>query len=241
MSAKIAIDRLDLQTFHQDLEKHMARVFGREIGILNEATKEGNKSIDELKRGAAKAQLDSLHEQSNSMEVQLDAKDKALRNKVIELDNLENKIGGLDDELKEKQKQIKTISGTILTVKQIEKIQPKKSLVGGAITGEGVTVECIENLKRTAMPNATSEEEKKKALAEIRTLKKSIKELQGKVKELEALAPKPKSILEKAGEILVQKFAEIPDKDKLEIMNAYEAKINGRTINRNRSHDPLQV
>jgi uncharacterized small protein (DUF1192 family) len=61
VSAKIAIDRLDLQTFHQDLEQHMATVFGREIGILNEATKDGNKSIDELKRGTAQTELSTLH------------------------------------------------------------------------------------------------------------------------------------------------------------------------------------
>lgn len=36
---------------------HMERVFGRDIGILNEATKEGNKSIEELKKGMAQEKL----------------------------------------------------------------------------------------------------------------------------------------------------------------------------------------
>jgi len=65
VSAKIAIDRLDLQTFHQDLEQHMTKIFGRELGLLNNATKEGNKDVLQLKRESAiataeKALLDEL-------------------------------------------------------------------------------------------------------------------------------------------------------------------------------------
>jgi len=57
ISAKEAIDRKDLQTFHKDLDTHMTRVFGRDIGVLNEATKEGNRSIEELKRQSATERL----------------------------------------------------------------------------------------------------------------------------------------------------------------------------------------
>lgn len=60
VSAKECITRNDLKQFHPQLEAHMKRVFGREIGILNEKTKEGNKAIDELKRGTAQKELDSL-------------------------------------------------------------------------------------------------------------------------------------------------------------------------------------
>ena len=34
----------------EPVEKHMEKVFGREIGILNEATKDSNKTVEELKR-----------------------------------------------------------------------------------------------------------------------------------------------------------------------------------------------
>src|SRR5699024_8923514 len=50
VSAKECITRYDLKKFHPELENHMKKVFGRDIGILNEKTKEGNKSIDELKK-----------------------------------------------------------------------------------------------------------------------------------------------------------------------------------------------
>jgi len=60
VSANDLITRNHLRSFHPELEKHMKEVFGRDIGILNEKTKEGNKSIDELKRGTAQKELNSL-------------------------------------------------------------------------------------------------------------------------------------------------------------------------------------
>lgn len=50
LSAKECITRKDLNTFHTDLTKHMAAVFGRDIGILNGATISGNKTIKQLKQ-----------------------------------------------------------------------------------------------------------------------------------------------------------------------------------------------
>ncbi len=60
VSAKECITKYDLKKFHPELENHMEKVFGRDIGILNEKTKEGNKAIDELKRGTAKKELEAL-------------------------------------------------------------------------------------------------------------------------------------------------------------------------------------
>lgn len=45
ISAKEVITRTDLQNFHSDLAKHLEHSLGHEIDILNEATREGNKSI----------------------------------------------------------------------------------------------------------------------------------------------------------------------------------------------------
>lgn len=67
LSAKEAVTREDLRTFHKDLSEYMERVFGRDIGILNEATKEGNKSIEELKRGTAKEKLDNTVQMTQEM------------------------------------------------------------------------------------------------------------------------------------------------------------------------------
>ncbi len=50
LSAKERITKSDLKSFHTDLLKRMAEVFGRDIGILNGATAQGNLTTKELKR-----------------------------------------------------------------------------------------------------------------------------------------------------------------------------------------------
>ncbi|MGN1090471.1 MAG: MobV family relaxase, partial [Huintestinicola sp.] len=53
LSAKERITRKDLNTFHPDLTKHMAAVFGRNIGIQNDATALGNQTIKQLRKKSA--------------------------------------------------------------------------------------------------------------------------------------------------------------------------------------------
>ena len=60
VSAKECITRTDLKKFHPQLEVHMKRVFGHEVGILNEKTKEGNRSVKELKDETARSELKAL-------------------------------------------------------------------------------------------------------------------------------------------------------------------------------------
>lgn len=60
VSAKELITRKHLQEFHPKLENHMEKAFGRDIGILNDATKAGNKSISELKGETIKKELKAL-------------------------------------------------------------------------------------------------------------------------------------------------------------------------------------
>lgn len=62
VSAKEVVTRIDLKSFHKDLSEHLERHFGRDIGILNESTKEGNLNIAELKRKSASKQLLELED-----------------------------------------------------------------------------------------------------------------------------------------------------------------------------------
>lgn len=57
VSAKEVVNRYDLQSFHIDLQKYVEGELGHEVGILNEATREGNQSIEELKRQSATERL----------------------------------------------------------------------------------------------------------------------------------------------------------------------------------------
>lgn len=60
VSAKERLPKSELKSFHTELSRHMEQAFGRDIGILNEATRNGNKSIEELKRGTAIKELQAL-------------------------------------------------------------------------------------------------------------------------------------------------------------------------------------
>ena len=53
VSAKEVVNRQDLQTFHQDLNKHLEKILGHSVSILNDATKDGNKTVTELKEKSA--------------------------------------------------------------------------------------------------------------------------------------------------------------------------------------------
>jgi hypothetical protein len=52
ISAKEALgwSEKGLHKFHRELDSHMTAEFGRDIGILNETTRDGNKTVQELKR-----------------------------------------------------------------------------------------------------------------------------------------------------------------------------------------------
>lgn len=57
VSAKEAVTRADLQHFHQQLSAHLENRLNVPVNILNGATREGNKSIEELKRQSAEERL----------------------------------------------------------------------------------------------------------------------------------------------------------------------------------------
>lgn len=61
VSAKEVINRTELKTFHNDLNKTMIEIFKRDIGLLNGTTADGNKSIKELKK-------DSINKINNELQ-----------------------------------------------------------------------------------------------------------------------------------------------------------------------------
>ena len=238
VSAKIAVDRLDLQTFHGDLERHMATVFGREVGILNDATKDGNKSIDELKRGTAQAEQERL---MNSV--------SNLRN--MELEHQGN-IKSLKAEKKRLEGQIRATGDKLKTQQGIENLPITISRpTFGAGKGENDKVTMLksdyDSLVNTALasPRIQTTAELKEAKEEIRRLENRIesltrekKTLQAEVNSLYKQIPKPPSgIEEKQREAMVSAFKRIPDKDKMELINLYNAK--GKIKSHDRSDPSL--
>ena len=88
VSAKQKLNRKDLQSFHKDLEKHLENYFGYEVGILNQATKNGNKSIQELKHESAVKEMDQI----NSLKTQKNA----LQNDFKRLSEVQVEIDEID-------------------------------------------------------------------------------------------------------------------------------------------------
>lgn len=116
LSAKEAVTREDLRTFHKDLSDHMERVFGRDIGILNEATKEGNKSIEELKRGTAQEELKNTALKTQEMLSKAKKLEKAMEVAQEQKKSVESEIEGLQRDL--------------LTARQVKDVPHTKALIG---------------------------------------------------------------------------------------------------------------
>ena len=182
VSAKIAVDRVDLQKFHQDLERHMAGVFGREVGILNEATKDGNKSIDELKRGTAQAELDTINQNITDSrniltDVLFDTSIAEIERKEheklsAEVKNLRSEKAQLDKELSNSRTMVKTLKkqikelnphvdrrsyGAIRDFEETVRDEVKSRLVGGkTITDKGWN--SIHHWAKVGLSNASTAE-----------------------------------------------------------------------------------
>lgn len=75
VSAKELINKQELKLFHGALEKHIELSLGHEVNLLNQATKEGNKSIEMLKRESAikaKEELNLIKNSVGALQKELD-------------------------------------------------------------------------------------------------------------------------------------------------------------------------
>ena len=190
VSAKELIDRKDLSTFHSDLECHLIDHFDRVVGILNDATKDGNMSIAELKEKTATEILQATEQQAeqilrsareNASKIDLEGQARAESLQKQER-ALQGKIEGLE----------RNYSGKVLTQKGLDQIQPEQGAFGAV---KGVSLEDIQNLKRTALKyhDAKGDLESLKRdyhilLGEHAGLKKRVPSVQQKMKDYESIA-----------------------------------------------------
>jgi len=120
VSASELINRYDLKRFHLDLEKHMAVIFGREIGILNEATKDGNRTVEELKSGSAQAELYKI--QNNTSSLRLERNE--LQDEVLYLegkkDKLEGQINAAEGQARLRHQELTELQNDISNLRSLE-------------------------------------------------------------------------------------------------------------------------
>lgn len=87
VSAKQVVNRADLQTFHVDLQKSLERELGHEVNVLNEATKEGNQAVSDLKRlNAPQRLLEAEHDLKTAKELlePVNAKYELVKGQLLE-------------------------------------------------------------------------------------------------------------------------------------------------------------
>lgn len=157
ISAKLKINRTDLQSFHKDLDAHMEQYFGYSIGILNEATKEGNKSIQELKQGTAKAELEAIH---RNVELAKSVKS-----------SYDDDINTIKTNLKALESEYEAVKGIYSSLDEINRIEAKEGLLGGKVT---IKKDIYNNLVALAKKSVYSEEKIQKLILENKELKNSI-------------------------------------------------------------------
>jgi hypothetical protein len=101
VNAKKALDKKDLRTFHEDLSRHMARVFGRDVGILNGATM-GFDKVEQLKKYDAEYRAIASASREAGEELQ-----KAVNSRKSILDEVQS----LKDEKNRLEGEIKALAG----------------------------------------------------------------------------------------------------------------------------------
>lgn len=99
VSAKECVNKFELKSFHADLQKYLDSK-SIKCNVLNGATKEGNLSIQELKRGTATEKLNNtlnkLNELKGDMEL-LENEKKALEKQIGVLKSTSNNIKVIKD------------------------------------------------------------------------------------------------------------------------------------------------
>lgn len=85
VSAKECVSRYDLQRFHEDLQRYVSRELGHEVNILNEATKDGNRSIKELKRQSAAERLQEANEKASEIVSEAQEQAQTIKDSLIPL------------------------------------------------------------------------------------------------------------------------------------------------------------
>ncbi len=141
VSSKLVCTRKDLNSFHKDLSKHLEKSLGHSVNILNEATADGNKSINELKRESVAKEIKSLQTKKHALQGQI---------KLLEDINLKiNQIQGLQAE--------KGILGQIkgITLEDFEII--KKLAIKSIINDEKIKKLELENKKLNSLVPSLSE------------------------------------------------------------------------------------
>lgn len=157
VSAKEVVCKYDLQTFHSDLQGYLEQSRGIRANVLNEATIEGNKSIEELKRGTAIEKLNMA---------------------LSEVQAVEGHITKLEVHKSALEEQIQSLEGKILTLQEVNQVKIKKPFLGGEKAVVQIPYQDAINLQRTAQRVGEVDDLLKKVNRKTKELRKAEESLE---------------------------------------------------------------
>lgn len=149
VSAKEVINRTELKKFHPELQQHLEQALGCPVPILNEATVEGNQSIEELKRGTAVKQVEETYFQLETAKNELEHVESQKETLEGEISDLRNTIETYAAKKAELQNEIAMLqqSKKTLSASELENLKYKKGTFGAV---KGLKYEDFERLLNTA-------------------------------------------------------------------------------------------
>lgn len=165
VSAFECVKRKDLEQFHEALQRHLEEK-GISCSVINEATKEGNKAIKELKQGTARQTLQEVRRATKAERDNLQAmqKQKTALNREIEA-----------------LKGLKNIQGKVLTGQQIKDIKTEPIMFDD--TKVKISKTDLADLKKTALMGDTASKAYETAKGYLQKAEKTLEAVEQKRKE----------------------------------------------------------
>lgn len=135
VSAKEVLTKLDLQTFHGDLEHHHNSYRDWQFEVQNDATRDGNKTVAELKKETAHREVLEALQRAQEAHIKAETIQKGIEPLLEQKKGLESEIGALQ------------VKKETLTAEEVQALKGTKTLTGGL---KGVKYDEFQALKKTA-------------------------------------------------------------------------------------------
>lgn len=125
VSAKERLTKTELARFHGDLQNYLEQSLGIEVAILNGATREGNRSIAELRRQSAAERLQEAERIAEEIIEQARSEEQKLQENLVqlrtEIENLQQEKRNLESDIKNRESQIKALATVVSRHPEIHK------------------------------------------------------------------------------------------------------------------------
>jgi len=226
VSAKERLSKLELKAFHGDLDAHLVQTMGERYpgGILNGATIEGNRSIEELKRRSAPDRLRAAEKQAEEIISQAKQQAKEM------LKDTKEEVAALREEKATIRKQVGKYKKRLATADKIKAIgSDKRTITGNPI----LTKQELATLQEHALAAFAAEAKADSASEANKSLSQQLFRFAGVDKEIQQLQDdkwyltKDKKKLKNERDNALQSLEDIKDviRSDPQLLSAYNAQV----------------